>query len=73
VRGRVVVLNGPSSAGKTTLAGAVRELAPATTMTVSIDQLMRCIAPTAPPTWAMYAALTDATVCRRSLLRQHGI
>lgn len=59
--GRVVVLNGPSSAGKTTLAHAVRDAAPATTLVVSIDQLMPSIAPTQPRGWALYAALTEAT------------
>jgi len=70
--GRVVVLNGPSSAGKTTLAHAVRQTVPATTLVVSIDQLMPSVAPTQPRGWALFAALTEATFAAAAAFADAG-
>jgi chloramphenicol 3-O-phosphotransferase len=47
-RGRVIVLNGPSSAGKTTLASAVRTRIGSTIAAVSIDQYFPFMHPDAP-------------------------
>ncbi len=70
--GGVIVLNGPSSAGKTTLADAVREGAPATTAVVSIDQLFASFAPSRARDWPLFAALTDATFAAAASLARAG-
>ncbi|MFT3694414.1 MAG: hypothetical protein QM831_14805 [Kofleriaceae bacterium] len=54
----VIVLNGPSSAGKSTIANALRD---DRTMICAIDQLFAMAPPAHPNTWALYAALTEAT------------
>jgi len=59
--GTVVILNGPSSAGKSTLAKAVREHLGATCMAVSIDRLFAFAHPAHPVNWRLFATLTDAT------------
>jgi chloramphenicol 3-O phosphotransferase len=58
--GTVVVLNGPSSSGKTTLAGALRvRLGPASAA-ASIDQFFPFVHPAAPNNWRLFSALTEA-------------
>jgi chloramphenicol 3-O phosphotransferase len=58
---RIVVLNGPSSAGKSTLAEAVRELRGPRAVVVPIDRFYAMVHTGHPNDWAMYAALTGAT------------
>ena len=58
--GHIVVLNGPSSAGKTTLADAVRARVGPTIATVSIDRLFPFIHEALPTSWHVFATLTDA-------------
>jgi len=60
-RGIIVVLNGPSSAGKTTLARAVRDLRGPNAAALSIDQLYPSIAPAQSVDWPLFRALTEAT------------
>ena len=57
--GHIVVLNGPSSAGKTTLASAVRARVGPTLAIVSIDQLFPSMHPVLPTSWHVFATLTD--------------
>ena len=58
--GHIVVLNGPSSAGKSTLARAVRARLGIASAAVAVDRLFAFMHPDARPTWTWYAALTDA-------------
>jgi cytidylate kinase len=60
-RGTVVTLNGPSSAGKSTLAKATRERLGATCMAISLDRLFAFAHPAHPLNWRLFATLTDAT------------
>ena len=57
---RIIVLNGPSSAGKTTLARALRDRRGPTWVAVSIDSFFAIKHRDAKPTWAFYKALSDA-------------
>jgi chloramphenicol 3-O phosphotransferase len=59
--GTVVILDGPSSAGKTTLTKATRERLGATCMAVSLDRLFAFAHPAHPLNWRLFATLTDAT------------
>jgi chloramphenicol 3-O phosphotransferase len=59
--GTVVVLNGPSSAGKSTLAKATRKLLGVTCMAVSPDRLAAFAHPDHPLDERLYATLSDAT------------
>jgi chloramphenicol 3-O phosphotransferase len=59
--GTVVVLNGPSSAGKSTLGKATRKLLGTTCMVVSTDRLFSFAHPSHPLDTRLYATLTDAT------------
>jgi chloramphenicol 3-O-phosphotransferase len=70
--GRVVVLNGPSSAGKTTLAQAVRDALAPRAACVSIDQLYPCISTEHPNDWRQVRALTDATFAAAAALARGG-
>jgi chloramphenicol 3-O-phosphotransferase len=58
--GTVVILNGPSSAGKSTLAKATRKRLGATCMAVSVDRLFSFAHPEHPLNWRLFATLTDA-------------
>lgn len=59
--GTIVILNGPSSAGKSTLAQATRKRMGPTCMAVSLDRLFAFAHPLHPLDWRLYATLTDAT------------
>ena len=59
-RGRVIVLNGPSSAGKTTLARAVRARIGPNIAAVSIDQFFPFMHPDVRSNWHLFSTLTDA-------------
>ena len=58
---RIVVLNGPSSAGKSTLARALLGHLGPTATHVYVDRLFAFLHADAPRDWAAFAALTDAT------------
>jgi chloramphenicol 3-O phosphotransferase len=69
----IIVLNGASSAGKTTLARALRDrLGPRSAM-VSIDELFRWVAADHPNEWKLFATLTDATFAAASALADGGL
>ena len=59
--GHIIVLNGPSSAGKSTLATVLRERVGSTMAAVSIDRLFPFMHQDAPASWRAFATLTDAT------------
>lgn len=59
--GRIVVLNGPSSAGKSTLARALLALLGPTATHVYVDRLFAFLHDDASRNWVAFAALTDAT------------
>ena len=59
--GTIVVLNGPSSAGKSTLANAVRDQMGQRCTIVPIDRLFAFAHPEHPINWTLYFALTEAT------------
>ncbi len=56
----IVVLNGPSSAGKTTLAHTLRDRIGASCTALSIDAFFAFKHRDATPTWAVYDTLTAA-------------
>lgn len=58
--GRVIVLNGPSSAGKTTLANAVRMRIGPTIAIASIDQFFSFVHPETRNNWQLFSTLTNA-------------
>ncbi len=59
--GSIVVLDGPSSAGKTTLARAVRARIGVTAAPISLDHFFAFKHPDAKNDWHMFATLSDAT------------
>lgn len=59
-RGRVIVPNGPSSAGKSTLANAVRSRVGPSMAAVSIDRFFAFMHPDTRNNWHLFATLTDA-------------
>ena len=68
----MVVLNGPSSAGKTTLAMALREARSPRAAVVSVDQFFACVAPQHPDNWRLFAALTEATFAAAASFAKSG-
>lgn len=70
--GHIVVLNGPSSAGKSTLAKAVRARLGVGSAAVSVDRLFAFMHPDARPTWRWYAALNDAAFRSAAALADAG-
>lgn len=58
--GRVVVINGPSSSGKTAIATATRDLVGPQSVSLSIDQLFGCVHAERANDWSLFAALTRA-------------
>jgi chloramphenicol 3-O phosphotransferase len=70
--GRVIVLNGPSSAGKTTLARAVRDACAPRVAAVSLDQFFPCVARSHPNDWHLFAALTTAAFATAASLANGG-
>lgn len=70
--GGIIVLNGPSSAGKTTLAAAaVARLGP-TGAAVSIDDFFGFVSPDAGTGWGVFAALTESIFAAAAALARHG-
>ncbi len=60
--GHVFVLNGPSSAGKTTLARALQDHIGVSCVVLSIDHFYDCVHPDAPNNWLQFSALTEAVL-----------
>jgi chloramphenicol 3-O phosphotransferase len=58
--GRVIVLNGPSSAGKTTVAKAFQDIAGQSCLVLSIDQLFASVHRDRIHDWALFESLTNA-------------
>lgn len=58
--GAIVVLNGPSSAGKTTLARAVRARIGVTAAAISLDEFFAFRHPDAKNDWRMFSTLSEA-------------
>jgi chloramphenicol 3-O phosphotransferase len=71
--GQIVVLNGPSSAGKTTLARAVRARLGPTSAAVSLDQFYPFVHPAAPNGWQLFSTLTEATFATAVSLAEGGL
>ena len=70
--GQVVTLNGPSSAGKTTLARAVRQRMGPTCAALSIDQFFPFTHPESPNNWHKFSTLTDAMFAAAAALAAGG-
>jgi chloramphenicol 3-O phosphotransferase len=71
-RGRVIVLNGPSSAGKTTLAKAVRAHVGPRVAAVSIDQFFAFMHPDARHDWHQFSTLTETLLASVVALSNGG-
>lgn len=56
--GRIVVLNGPSSSGKTTIALATRAPLGEACVALSIDDLFRAVHPQRRDDWSLFLSLT---------------
>jgi chloramphenicol 3-O phosphotransferase len=70
--GTIVVLNGPSSAGKTTLARATRARVGVTATAVSIDEFFTFMHPDANNNWRMFSTLNDAVFATAIALASGG-
>jgi len=57
--GRIVILNGPSSSGKTTISQAVRDLRGLDCAVVSIDQFYSSIHSQKENNWSLFYSLTE--------------
>lgn len=68
----IVVLNGPSSSGKTTLAGALRARLGPTSAAASIDQFYPLVHPAAPNNWRLFSTLTEALFATAVALSEGG-
>ena len=68
----IVVLNGPSSAGKSTLAKAVRARRGQGAALVSIDQLFAFMHPDARNNWQLFSTLTNALFANVVALHDGG-
>jgi chloramphenicol 3-O phosphotransferase len=67
----IVVLNGPSSSGKSTLARAVQNHVGVSCALVSIDQLYPCLHPERDNDWELFRTLTRTLfACARSFHEQ---
>ena len=58
----IVVLNGPSSAGKSTLANALRDRLGLNAAAVSLDQFFPMVSPSARHDWLLFSTLFEATL-----------
>ena len=70
--GAIVVLNGPSSAGKTTLARAVRARIGVTAAAISLDEFFAFRHPDAKNDWRMFSTLSEAAFATRPGSLAHG-
>src|SRR5262249_19909591 len=71
--GEIVVLNGPSSAGKTTIALAVRDRLAPSSAVVSLDHFFPCVHPAHPKTWRVFSTLAHATFATAVSLASGGL
>lgn len=71
-RRQVVVINGPSSSGKTAVAKATQELLGIDWVVVSIDDIFRCVHPKRRNDWKLFEALTRATFESAAAFRRAG-
>jgi len=69
----IVVLNGPSSAGKTTLAHAVRKSIGATVAAVSIDRFFAFLHPDIGVHWPEFDTITEATFAAACVFADRGL
>jgi chloramphenicol 3-O phosphotransferase len=72
VPGRIIVLNGPSSAGKSTLAKALQTRVGPALAAVAIDRLFAFMHPDDPKGWKLFAALTGATFASAAAIADGG-
>jgi chloramphenicol 3-O phosphotransferase len=72
MQGTVIVLNGPSSSGKTTLSHAVRDLLGVRAVAVPIDRLFSMRHPAHPVSWEMFSALSEATFAAAAGFARNG-
>lgn len=70
--GRVVVLNGPSSAGKTTLAHGVRARLGPMAVVVSLDLFFGCLHDEGAVDWRTYSAMTKAMFAAAAAFANDG-
>ncbi len=70
--GHVFVLNGPSSAGKTTLARALQDHIGVSCVVLSIDHFYPCMHQAAPNNWHLFSALTEAVLATAVSLANRG-
>jgi chloramphenicol 3-O phosphotransferase len=70
--GQIVVLNGPSSAGKTTLAHAIRSRVGANSAAVSIDDFFGMVHPETVNNWKLFSALSEAAFAAAAALATAG-
>lgn len=70
--GTIVVLNGPSSAGKTTLARAVRDKLGGNTAALSHDDFFQFVHRDAVTNWKLFEALTVAMYASASAFASRG-
>jgi chloramphenicol 3-O-phosphotransferase len=72
VKPHVVVLNSTSSAGKTTLAHAIRSAGGQDWAVASIDKMFALLHPSRKNDWATYLALTKALFQSAGAMRESG-
>ncbi|MEO8551176.1 MAG: AAA family ATPase [Kofleriaceae bacterium] len=70
--GTIVVLNGPSSVGKTTLARAVRDTLGPTAVALAVDDFFAFVHPDAAPSWSLFDTLTTALFASASTFARRG-
>lgn len=66
------MLNGPSSAGKSTLAAAVRDRLGANAAIVSLDRFFPMVAATRAHDWQLFATLTEAMLATAVAFADRG-
>ncbi len=70
--GKVVILNGPSSSGKTTVSLATRDLHGPACSVVSIDQFYQSVNPARDNNWELFYTLTQVLLDSASSFAKHG-
>lgn len=73
IPGRVVILNGPSSSGKTTIAQAVRDRRGPDCTAVSIDQFYSCIHSERENNWSLFQSLTKVLFTSVAAFANEGL
>lgn len=72
IPGRVVILNGASSSGKTTIAHAVRDRRGPGCTAVSIDQFYPSIHPERDNNWSLFHSLTEVLFASAAAFARQG-